>query len=67
MAYYTALFYGGIMESYGTMATYAARQGDAKSMLHFNSLSMTSNFAWRSERRSVITFESTGNATGGNT
>ena len=49
------------------MATYAAPQGDAKSMLHFNSPSMTSNFAWWSARRSAITFESTGNATGGST
>ncbi len=45
-AKFTVLFYGGIMESYGTMATYAAPQGNAKSMLHFNSPSMTLNFAW---------------------
>jgi len=63
----TVLFCGGTTGSYGIMAIYAAPQGDAKSMLHFNSLSTTSNFACRSVRRSVITFESTGNATGGNT
>jgi hypothetical protein len=46
---------------------YAAQQGDVKSKLHLNSRSKTSNFACRSVRKSVITFESTGNGTGGNT
>jgi hypothetical protein len=44
-AKFTVLFCGGIMESYGTMATYAAPHGNVKSMPHFNSLSRISNYA----------------------
>jgi len=36
-AKFTVLFCGGIMESYRTMATYAAPHGGAKSTPHFNS------------------------------
>ncbi len=63
-AKFFVLFCGGIMESYGTTATYAALHDAVKSMPCSNSPSTISNYACGSVRRSVIIFGSTGNATG---